>query len=158
MLRKGLDPFHNNWENIPQGHSGYTRVDRSELRNNCVLATRIVTNNIVGIRSSQEVPRKFLGYFRYGENFLILTVTHNLPIGLVRFLLGQWCMKPFSLWLRRSVTLKKFLRKVPNLLVLQARRRLTSYDQGSYSVGAGSCTPSAYSSSDYESGGESELD
>jgi len=158
MLRRGVDPFAQPCYEAVKGDSGYTRVSRRELHDNHVIATRIVLNAIVGIRSSVEVPRKFLKYFRYGENFLILSVQHNLPIGLVRFLLGKWCVSPYSLWLRRASTLKQYLRKVPSSLVIRARLRLAEYSQGLYLAGAGSCTSPADYSSEYYSDGSSELD
>jgi hypothetical protein len=157
MLRRGLDPF-SNWDSDPKGGTGYTRVSRRELHENHVLATRIVSNNVVGIRSSVEVPKKFLKYFRYRQNFLILTVNYALPIGLVRFLLGQWCVAPYSLWLRRAVLLKKFLRNCPISLVKRARAKLAEYRQGLYPTVAGSCTPPTDSDDESYSSGESELD
>lgn len=157
MLRKGIDPFARGIYSNPEGEAGYTRLSRAELSSNVAIASRIVVSNIVGIRSSQEVPRKFLKYFRYRENFLILAVRHNLPAGLVRFLLGRWCVSPYSLWLRRAVLLRSYLRKVPISLVKQGRAWLTTREL-SRAAKAGSCTPPADFSSDYESGGESELD
>jgi len=158
MLRKGIDPFARQELRTPTGETGYTRVSRGEIHENHVLATRIVVNNIVGIRSSIEVPRKFLGYFRYRQNFLILTVQHNLPIGLVRFLLGQWCVAPYSLWLRRAVLFKTFLKKVPISLVRQARYRLAEYSSKLYLAENGGCTPPSELSSEYYSDGSSDLD
>lgn len=75
------------------------------------LATRIVARQIVGIRFEMEVPKKFLKYFRYRDGFLILTVRHCLPIGLVRFLIGQWIKCPTSLWLVEPVRFKIFLKR-----------------------------------------------
>lgn len=158
MLRKGIDPFGRPELKEPEGQSGYTRVPRGELHGNHVLATLIVSNVIVGIRSSTEVPSKFLGYFRYGHGFLILVCRHALPVGLVRFLLGRWCVAPYSLWLRRQCTLKQYLRKVPISLVKRARLRLAEYSQGEYPTRAGTCTYPTDSDSEYYSGGESELD
>lgn len=158
MLRRGIDPFERAELKVPTGNTGYTCVSRSELRSNCVLATRIVSNVFVGIRSSTEVPGKYQSYFRYGHGFLILVCRHNLPIGLVRFLLGRWCVSPYSLWLRRQCTLKQYLRKVPISLVKQARLRLVEYTERVYPARAGSCTSSADWSSECYSGGESELD
>jgi len=141
MLRKGLDPFGRAELELPLGDSGYTRVSRGEVHSNYVLATRIVSNVIVGIRSCVEIPAKFRGHFRYRQNFLILTGHYALPIGLVRFLLGQWCKSPFSLWLRRQCTLKQYLRKVPISLVKRARLGLAERSQGERPTAAGSCTP-----------------
>lgn len=158
MLRKGLDPFVNWDAQIPKGDTGYTRVSRGELHENHVLATRIINHNFVGIRSSVEVPRKFLKYFQYRQNFLILTVRHDLPIGLVRFLLGRWLVAPYSLWLRRAVLLKSYLRKVPISLVKASKARLAEYASEVYPTSAGSCTPPADEDSEYYSEGSSELD
>lgn len=157
MLRKGLDPFERRIYENPVGDSGYTRVHRDELRKNPAIATRIVISNIVGIRSSVEVPGKFLKYFRYAENFLILSVHHNLPIGLVRFLLGQWCVAPYSLWLRRAVLLKHYLRKVPISHVIRGRSWLAT-KRSIFAALDGSCTPASDFSSEFYSGGESDLD
>jgi hypothetical protein len=158
MLRKGIDPFGRPELKEPVAQSGYTRVNRGELHDNHALATAIVANVIVGIRSSTEVPSKYLGYFRYGHGFLILACTYALPIGLVRFLLGRWCVAPYSLWLRRQCTLKQYLRKVPISLVKRARLRLAEYSASEYPTRVGTCTYPADSESEYYSGGESELD
>jgi len=75
------------------------------------LATRIVRRQIIGIRYEMEVPRKFLKYFRYRDGFLILTVRHCLPIGLVRFLLSKWITCYTSLWLVQPIRFKYYLRR-----------------------------------------------
>jgi len=154
MLRKGIDPFCRKELEEPVGHAGYTRVSRGEVKENSFLATRIVLNAIVGIRSSIEVPRKFLRFFRYRQNFLILCVRGKLPIGLVRFLLAQWTQCPYSLWLRRACTLKQYLRKVPISHVRHARNRLLEPGIGLDPVGNGSCTPTYPSESEFDSEAE----
>jgi hypothetical protein len=157
MLRKGVSPLGRTALEEPTT-SGYTRVSRVELRENPALASRIVTNVIVGVRSSTEVPAQYWKYFRYRQNFLILVVTHKLPIGLVRFLIGRWCVAPYSLWLRRKCTLKSYLRKVPSLLVKQARSRLTQYSLYEHPVAAGSCASSESLLSESYSDGSDLLD
>lgn len=82
----------------------------SELRKNPKLATRIVTDNIIGIRPQVSIPEKFLRWFRYRDGMLFLTVRYSVPIGLVRFLLGQWIRNPFSLWLRVNCRFKYYLK------------------------------------------------
>jgi len=159
LLRRGIDPFSRSGYENPEGNTGYTRVSRRQLSESPELATAIVANNIVGIRSSTEIPAKYWGYFRYRWNFLILTGTSALPIGLVRFLLAQWCTSPFSLWLRRAVPLKKFLRKTPISLVRRADTRRARYNALRRTVAeTGSCTPSSDYSTESYSGGESDLD
>lgn len=158
MLRRGIDPLSRQEYKTPEGNAGYTCVSLREVRENPYLATRIVANAIVGIRSSIEVPKKFLKYFRYRWNFLILTTTWCLPIGLVRFLLGQWCQNPYSLWLRRACTLKKFLRKTPSLLVTRAALRRALDEASSSDAGDGACTHPSLSYSESYSGGDSDLD
>lgn len=74
------------------------------------LRSQVVRQQIVGIRSDIEVPKRYLGCFRYRWNMLILTCRHSLPIGLVRYLTGQWKRNPHNLWLREKVGLKTFLR------------------------------------------------
>jgi len=158
MIRKGIDPFDRSELLQPEGYLGFTQVSRSEVSRNCFLATRIVRNVIVGIRSTTEIPGKFLKFFRYSKNFLILVNNWSLPIGLVRFLIGQWCQNPYSLWLRRAVSFKKFLKKVPISLVRQARLRLDSVTQGVTQVSDGRFTDSPESSSEFYSEGSSALD
>lgn len=75
------------------------------------LATQIVRRSVIGIRAEIEVPKKFLRYFRYRHGFLILSVRHCLPAGLVRFLLAQWVTSPYSLWLVEHLRLKTFLKR-----------------------------------------------
>lgn len=82
-----------------------------ETRESHVLITRIVRRQIVGVRAEVEVPGKFLKYFRYRHGFLILSVRHCLPIGLVRFLTAQWIKCPTSLWLVEPVRFKHYLRR-----------------------------------------------
>lgn len=81
-----------------------------DLRDCPQIATRIVTNNIIGVRPQVSVPAKFLRWFRYRDGILFLTVRYNVPIGLVRFLLGQWVRNPFSLWLRVNCRFKHYLK------------------------------------------------
>jgi hypothetical protein len=150
MLRKGIDPFARKELDTPVGDAGYTCVSRRELSENARLATLIVSNVVVGIRSSTELPTKYWKYFRYRQNFLILTCRYALPIGLVRFLLGQWCVKPFSLWLRRACTLKSYLRKVPILLVSRARDWAARTSASPVVPRHGSRTPTSYSDSSSE--------
>jgi len=160
MIRKGIDPFDRPDLRDPEGYTGYTRVSRAEMKENPYLSTILCQNAVVGIRSSIEVPRKFLGYFRYAHNFLIV-VTPYLPIGLVRFLLGKWTTNPYSLWLRRAVTLKQYLRKVPTSLAVQARHRLTNRGVRPRSIEAGPCSqpePDEYESDSYASDCSSDLD
>jgi len=158
MLRRGVDPFERPELKTPVGESGFARSSRREVSENHFLATLIVSNVIVGVRSSVEIPTKFRGYFRYRQNFLILTVTYRLPIGLVRFLIGQWVKMPYSLWLRRAVSFKQYLKKVPISLVKRARLRFDSSRIVLDQARAGSCTPSDYGSSDFESDDSSMLD
>jgi hypothetical protein len=151
MLRKGLDPFCRRALMQPAGNLGFTQVSRREIHENHVLATLIVRQQVVGVRSSVEIPRKFLSYFRYRQNFLILTCTYAIPIGLVRFLLGRWITAPYSLWLRRAVSFKIFLKKVPTSLVSRARLRCVQGDPRSPDTRAGSCTPSESDPSEFDS-------
>jgi len=41
---------------------------------------------------------------------LFLTVRYDVPIGLVRLLIGQWIRNPFSLWLRVNCRFKYYLK------------------------------------------------
>lgn len=78
------------------------------------LATRIVSDNVIGIRSSVFVPRMYHSWFRYRDGILFLTVRYSIPAGLVRFLLGEWKKCPFNLWLKVNCRLKYYLRITPH--------------------------------------------
>lgn len=159
MLRRGISPFERpNYDVVGEGHTGYTCVSRGELSRNAKLATLIVRANIVGIRSSAEVPGKYLAYFRYRWNFLILTCNWCIPIGLVRFLLGQWIQNPYSLWLRRAVPLRKFLRAVPIRLVKRAYSVRVELSQGLSPGRSRGCTDPDGIDTDASSVATSELD
>lgn len=85
-----------------------------DLSTNSRLATRVVADNVIGIRSSVFVPRMYHPWFKYRDGFLILVVRYSMPIGLVRFLLGAWKTNPFNLWLNVNCRLKHYLRLTPN--------------------------------------------
>jgi len=100
---------------VPDPLFKYPRVALSHLTvldtsRDSHLATQLVSDNVIGIRSTVTVPRKFLPWFRYRDGILFLTVRHHLPIGLVRLLLGQWKVNPHNLWLRVKCRLKYYLR------------------------------------------------
>jgi hypothetical protein len=106
MGRRGITPLP-----FEPSHDRASRcVTLACFNSNAELRARIISQQIVGIRSDIEVPKKYLGYFRYRQNFLILTGSYRMPIGLVRFLTGQWIRNPHNLWLRRKLTFKKFLK------------------------------------------------
>jgi hypothetical protein len=87
------------------------RIMLSEFNSNIDLAKRIIATNVVGIRSDIKIPSKYLGYFRYRWNFLVLTGAYNLSSGLARFLAGQWMRNPHNLWLQDKTSFKTFLKK-----------------------------------------------
>lgn len=86
-------------------------VSLALYNSNVVLRQRIVSQQVVGIRSDVEVPKKFLGHFRYRAGVLLLTST-AVPAGLVRFLTGQWIRNPHNLWLREKIGFKTFLKSL----------------------------------------------
>jgi hypothetical protein len=92
------------------------RVSLADFNDSIDLANRIISFNVIGIRSNVEIPSKYLGHFRYRWNMLILT-TYKCPPGLARFLASRWLCDPTSLWLERAVPLKKFLREVPVAII-----------------------------------------
>jgi len=108
MIRSGATPG-----SITRLYGRTVRVSQKEFNDNSRLAVRIVNRNVFGLRSDIEVPRKYFGYFRYCNGFLMLTAPRAMPIGLARFLAGIWCTDPHSLWLERPETLRQCLRRVP---------------------------------------------
>jgi len=107
MSRRGITAFPLA-KPVPDKHP----VSLALYNTNAVLRAQIVSKQIVGIRSTVEVPDKYLGYFHYRWNFLILTNRYDLPYGLVRFLTGQWKRNPHNLWLRRKISFKSYLKEL----------------------------------------------
>jgi hypothetical protein len=92
-------------------HTVQNCMTRRDLSDNIRLATRIVAHNIVGIRSTVEIPEVWLPWFRYRQGFSILSVRFKIPAGLVRFLLAIWKTQSTNLWLVDHCSLKYYLRK-----------------------------------------------
>lgn len=86
-------------------------LTRRQVSDDIRLAGSIVSNCIVGIRASVEVPVKFLQHFRSRHGFLILTTRYKIPSGLIRFLISRWISMPTSLWLVEPCQFKKFLNR-----------------------------------------------
>lgn len=86
-------------------------ITRQALSDDIRLASGIVANNIIGIRSSVRLPEEFLPWFRHRHGFSILSTRYKIPSGLVRFLLAQWKVCPTNLWLVEHCPLKIFLRR-----------------------------------------------
>lgn len=106
MSRRGLTP-------LPMRkvtHTPQWCLSLNQFNSDIRLASQIVSQQVIGIRSWVSVPRKFLKYFRYRWDFLILTTSWSIPSGLVRFLAAQWKTDPFNLWLKDKSYLKTFLR------------------------------------------------
>jgi hypothetical protein len=91
----------------------FASIQLSEFNSNIELAKRVISRNVLGIRSDVKVPEKFWKFFCYRWNFLILSVHGKMPAGLARFLASVWITNPYSLWLERRVTLKQYLRELP---------------------------------------------
>lgn len=108
MSRRGVSPLS---VHASPRYSVKNGITRRDLSDNIRLATRIVASQIVGIRSSVEIPEAWLRWFRYRYGFSILSVRYKLPSGLVRFLLAQWIKCPSNLWLLDHCPLRVYLRK-----------------------------------------------
>lgn len=117
MSRRGIVPT-----NLPQATPG-VRVPISAVQSSIGLARRIVVSNVIGVRADIEVPKSFLGSFRYRWGFLILT-DRCVPAGLVRWILAQWLTHPHDLWLASQVYLRRYLREVPLGVAMPAPGRV----------------------------------
>jgi hypothetical protein len=107
MSRRGITP-----EALRKvGKPAKRGISKAEFNNVVDLRSRVIGDNILGIRSDIKVPTKWLGHFRYRWNFLILVTSYNVPTGLGRFLAGQWIRNPHNLWLKEKCTLKSYLRE-----------------------------------------------
>jgi hypothetical protein len=107
MNRRGLAPRPINKAREPAKY----RITRAEFNSNAGLCSKLISRQVIGIRSDIRVPKKFLGYFEYRWGFLILTTRYNLPIGLSRFLAGQWIRNLHNLWLSEKYSFRNFLKK-----------------------------------------------
>jgi len=92
---------------------GGTRVSPKQLLQNGALLVKVVRNLVIGIRSDEVVPRKFLRYFGYRWNFLILT-TPLPPLPLCRFLVGVWMRRRTSVWLKYDTSFRNILKELPS--------------------------------------------
>jgi hypothetical protein len=77
-------------------------------------AARTISKLVLGIRADIEVPKKFLGYFRYRWGFLILHRKFNLPKPLVKWLTRQWKVDISGMFLRYPVRFNEALRRIPS--------------------------------------------
>lgn len=111
MSRRGLSPLPLRTNRYKMKHF----VSMAQFNSDAGLCRSVVTTNVVGIRSDIKVPGNYLDYFSYRWGFLILDVRHaEIPIGLCRFLAGQWIRSPCNLWLQDKCPLRRFLREVPS--------------------------------------------
>jgi hypothetical protein len=115
MVRRGVSP------STQTAGGSKIRSSRQQVRDSPELAIAIAARQVVGLRSDVEIPGKYHGYFRYRQNFAILTGHYSMPIGLARFLLSQWVLCPSNLWLEERVTLKQYLRRVPATLIERSK-------------------------------------
>jgi len=107
MGRRGLTPL----PIRPVRYPVFRRVSLAQFNSDAGLCRRVILDNVVGVRSDIKVPGKYLEYFSYRWGFLILDVRSNVPIGLARWLAGQWIRNPSNLWLQDKCSLKTFLRE-----------------------------------------------
>lgn len=141
MSRKGV--LHLGRDDTPRPRVE-NALSRQLVSDNIRLATDIVAKYIVGIRSSVEIPEKFLRYFRYRDGFLILTVRWSLPPGLVRKLLSQWILAPFNLWLKDNCSFRNFL-KSHSVDEFKTRSQRSEADSGTLSyLSSGVSSPFPY--------------
>lgn len=96
----------------PRPYGPTVRVGLKEFNGDHRLASAVIRQYVIGLRSDMEVPEKYFGHFRYSHGFLILTAPY-VPIGLARFLASLWCTDPHSLWLTGPGSLKQCLRTLP---------------------------------------------
>jgi hypothetical protein len=121
-------------------------ISRQQVANDICLARKIVSYNIVGIRSSVMLPERFLPYFRVRNGISFLAVRYNIPPGLTRFLLSQWVCNPFNLWLKENCRFKIFLKRhTPSDFVREVsfRSDMQGMQIRASSVGKRTSTPSS---------------
>lgn len=125
-------------------------ITERQVSDDIRLATRIIAKNLIGLRSSIDVPPQFLRWFRYRSGILFLTVRYNLPAGLIRFLIAQWITCPFSLWLKEHCRFRDYLKRhTPREFVQEVASPKSSIASAALAPsGEGSPEPS---DSDYES-------
>lgn len=78
-------------------------------------SARVVTKLVLGVRADVEVPRKFLGYFRYRWGFLILNrYKSSLPQDLVKHLVSIWKRDISQMFLKYPIRYNDALRRLPS--------------------------------------------
>jgi len=86
----------------------YAFADGVIRRGDLDLEDPSLLDNILGVRADVEVPLRYLAFFEYRWNFLILARRDKIPRPLRKFLLGLWKTKRYSLWLHRPTSLISF--------------------------------------------------
>lgn len=85
-------------------------VEKETSRRSLDLKDPRILNNVLGVRADVEVPLKYLTFFEYRWNFLILAHRTKVPRGLRKFLISLWRSDRTSLWLARPTPFVSFLR------------------------------------------------
>jgi len=119
MSRRGLT-------SLPMRKARYSlkwRVTLAQFNSDAELCRQVITKNVFGVRSDIKVPSKYLDHFSYRWGFLIPDV-RRLPIGLCRFLAGQWIKAPANLWLSEKCSLKNFLRETPSTCITRSPKAM----------------------------------
>jgi len=88
-------------------------LSSAQVRADPDLCRSIVRQQFVAVRADTRISDKYLKYFRYRWDFLVLTADWCIPIGLARELVRIWRTDPYSLWLRDKCSFKCYLKKTP---------------------------------------------
>jgi len=103
-------------EVLASGRSDLIRCNTTVLVDNTISRRELdfndprLLNNILGVRADVEVPLRYLAFFEYRWNMLILARRDKVPRLLRKFLINLWRVKRHSLWLRRPTHLGSYTR------------------------------------------------
>lgn len=113
MMRRAKSPIHHS---VSLEDLGFTTTFKRRSRQVLPgMAAALITKNVIGVRADIEVPKKFLGYFRYRWGFLILNrYKRSLPPGLVKHLAKLWKEDISGMFLKYPLRYNDALRRMPS--------------------------------------------
>jgi len=113
MMRKGKVPIHHTISPESLGFTtGFRRRARQVIPGT---AAALISKNVLGVRADIEVPKQYLGYFRYRWGFLILNrYKRSLPNGLVKHLSKIWKEDISGMFLKYPMRYNDALRRMPS--------------------------------------------
>lgn len=112
MMHRGKVPMHHQYDPVATGITRDYRIPTKQVKPGS--SVKAVVQFVIGVRADVEVPRKFLGYFRYRWGFLILKRRGSLPKELVAKLVSIWKRRFSAIWLKTPIRYSEALTRMPS--------------------------------------------